>query len=159
MLAGSPGFSFRSGFLMRVRFEQVDSPEKEEALIRAQIKSDDIKAAIEILEGNQRKIPLIKDGNNVFIDVSALYYIESVDKKSFVYTKQNCYETRLRLYELEETLGAYFLRVSKSMIVNLRKIKGVKSDISGRMEATLLNDEKIVISRSYVKEIKRRLDI
>ncbi|MBR3463863.1 MAG: LytTR family transcriptional regulator DNA-binding domain-containing protein [Clostridiales bacterium] len=144
---------------MRVRFEQVDSPEKEEALIRAQIKSDDIKAAIEILEGNQRKIPLIKDGNNVFIDVSALYYIESVDKKSFVYTKQNCYETRLRLYELEETLGAYFLRVSKSMIVNLRKIKGVKSDISGRMEATLLNDEKIVISRSYVKEIKRRLDI
>ena len=45
------------------------------------------------------------------------------------------------------------------MIVNLRKIKGVKSDISGRMEATLLNDEKIVISRSYVKEIKRRLDI
>ncbi len=144
---------------MRVRFEQVDSPEKEEALIRAQIKSDDINAAIEILEGNQRKIPLIKDGNNVFIDVSALYYIESVDKKSFVYTKQNCYETRLRLYELEETLGAYFLRVSKSMIVNLRKIKGVKSDISGRMEATLLNDEKIVISRSYVKEIKRRLDI
>ena len=144
---------------MRVRFEQVDSPEKEEALIRAQIKSDDIKAAIEILEGNQRKIPLIKDGNNVFINVSALYYIESVDKKSFVYTKQNCYETRLRLYELEETLGAYFLRVSKSMIVNLRKIKGVKSDISGRMEATLLNDEKIVISRSYVKEIKRRLDI
>jgi DNA-binding LytR/AlgR family response regulator len=144
---------------MRVRFEQVDSPEKEEALIRAQIKSDDIKAAIEILEGNQRKIPLIKDGNNVFIDVSALYYIESVDKKTFVYTKQNCYETRLRLYELEETLGAYFLRVSKSMIVNLRKIKGVKSDISGRMEATLLNDEKIVISRSYVKEIKRRLDI
>lgn len=144
---------------MRVRFEQVDSPEKEEALIRAQIKSDDIKAAIEILEGNQRKIPLIKDGNNVFIDISALYYIESVDKKSFVYTKQNCYETRLRLYELEETLGAYFLRVSKSMIVNLRKIKGVKSDISGRMEATLLNDEKIVISRSYVKEIKRRLDI
>ena len=144
---------------MRVRFEQVDSPEKEEALIRAQIKSDDIKAAIEILEGNQRKIPLIKDGNNVFIDVSALYYIESVDKKSFVYTKQNCYETRLRLYELEETLGAYFLRVSKSMIVNLRKIKGVKSDISGRMEATLLNDEKIVISRSYVKEIKRRLDL
>ena len=144
---------------MRVRFEQVDSPEKEEALIRAQIKSDDIKAAIEILEGNQRKIPLIKDGNNVFIDVSALYYIESVDKKSFVYTKQNCYETRLRLYELEETLGAYFLRVSKSMIVNLKKIKCVRSDISGRMEATLLNDEKVVISRGYVKEIKRRLDL
>ena len=35
----------------------------------------------------------------------------------------------------------------------------VKSDLSGRMEATMLNGEKIVISRSYVKEIKRRLDL
>ena len=45
------------------------------------------------------------------------------------------------------------------MIVNLKKIKTVKSDLSGRMEATMLNGEKIVISRSYVKEIKRRLDL
>lgn len=144
---------------MQVRFEQVDSPDKEEAVIRARAKTDDIKAAIGILEGNGRTIPLIKDGNSVFVEISALYYIESVDKKSFVYTRQNCYETKLRLYELEETLGAYFLRVSKSMIVNLKKIKCVRSDISGRMEATLLNDEKIVISRGYVKEIKRRLDL
>ena len=144
---------------MQVRFEQVDSPEKEEAIIRAQSQTDDIRAAIELLEGREKKIPLIKDGNNVLIETSAIYYIESVDKKSFVYTKQNCYETRLRLYELEESLGAYFSRVSKSMIVNLKKIKCVKSDISGRMEATLLNDEKIVISRGYVKEIKRRLDL
>ena len=76
-----------------------------------------------------------------------------------MYSRTNCYETRLRLYELEESLGAYFSRVSKSMIVNLKKIKCVRSDLSGRMEATLLNDEKIVISRGYVKDIKRRLDL
>ena len=139
---------------MKVRFEQVDSPEKEEAVIRAQSQTEDIKAAIDLLEGNERKIPLLKDGNNVFVETTALYYMESVDKKTFVYSRSGCYETRLRLYELEETLGA-----SKSMIVNLKKIKCVRSDISGRMEATLLNDEKIVISRGYVKEIKRRLDL
>ena len=144
---------------MKVRFEQVDSPEKEEALIRAQSVTEDIKAAMDLLEGNERKIPLLKDGNNVFVETSAIYYFESVDKKTFVYSRSNCYETRLRLYELEESLGAYFLRISKSMIVNLKKIRCVKSDLSGRMEATLLNDEKIVISRAYVKEIKRRLDL
>ena len=144
---------------MQVRFEQVNSPSEEGAVIKAQSQTDDIKAAIELLEGREKKIPLIKDGNNVLIETSAIYYIESVDKKSFVYTKQNCYETRLRLYELEESLGAYFSRVSKSMIVNLKKIKGVRSDLSGRMEATLLNDEKVVISRGYVKEIKRRLEL
>ena len=45
------------------------------------------------------------------------------------------------------------------MIWRKKKIEGVKSDLSGRMEATMLNGEKIVISRSYVKEIKRRLDL
>ena len=60
---------------MRVRFEQVDSPDREEALIRAQSQTEDIKAAIDLLEGNERKIPLIKDGNNVFVETSAIYYI------------------------------------------------------------------------------------
>ena len=144
---------------MQVTFEKADSPEKEEALIKAQTITDDIKAAIELLEGGKRKIPLLKNGETVLLETSAFYYIESVDKRTFVYSKDDCFETRLRLYELEETLGAYFLRISKSMIVNLKKIKGVKSDLSGRMEATMLNGEKIVISRSYVKEIKRRLDL
>ena len=144
---------------MQVRFEKVDSPEKEEAIIKAQSNTDDIRAAIELLEGGKRKLALIKEGETHLLETAALYYIESVDKRTFVYSKDDCFETKLRLYELEETLGDYFLRVSKSMIVNLKKIKGVKSDLSGRMEATMLNGEKIVISRSYVKEIKRRLDL
>ena len=103
--------------------------------------------------------PLIQNGETVLLETTLFYYIESVDKRTFVYTKDDCFESKLRLYELEETLGTFFLRISKSMIVNLKKIKTVKSDLSGRMEATMLNGEKIVISRSYVKEIKRRLDL
>lgn len=144
---------------MRVILEKVDSSDKEEALIKAVNETDDIKAAMEILEGGVRKTPLLKDGKTVLLEISFIYYIESVDKRTFVYTKENCYESKLRLYELEESLGSYFLRISKSMIVNLKKIKSVKSDLSGRMEASMLNGEKIVISRSYVKEIKRRLDL
>ncbi len=144
---------------MRVILEKVDSSDKEEALIKAVNETDDIKAAMEILEGGVRKTPLLKEGKTVLLEISFIYYIESVDKRTFVYTKENCYESKLRLYELEESLGSYFLRISKSMIVNLKKIKSVKSDLSGRMEASMLNGEKIVISRSYVKEIKRRLDL
>ena len=144
---------------MRVTIEKVDSPDKEEALIKTQSNSEEVKAAVELLEGGKHKIPLLKDGETIFLETSSFYYIESVDKRTFVYSKEDCFETRLRLYELEETLGTYFLRISKSMIVNLKKIKSVKSDLSGRMEATMLNGEKIVISRSYVKEIKRRLDL
>ena len=99
------------------------------------------------------------DGKTYIIKASAVYYIESVDKKSFVYTKQGCYDTKYRLYELEVMLGGYFMRCSKSMIINLKKVRNVKSQISGRIDATLLNDEVVVISRGYVKEVKRRLGI
>ena len=51
------------------------------------------------------------------------------------------------------------MRISKSMIVNLRKIQNVSAEPGGRMMAVLLNTERVIISRSYVKEIKRRLGI
>ena len=56
-------------------------------------------------------------------------------------------------------LNTNFLRCAKAMIVNIRKIRSVKSDMNGRMNAKLLNDETVVIARSYVKELKNRLGI
>ena len=144
---------------MKVIFEQVYTKQEEEAVIRGIEKTQDIQAAIELLEGGARSIAVTKDGIAYLCKINAIYYIESVDKRTYIYTKDNCYETKYRLYELEELLGAFFVRCSKAMIVNLRKLRNVKSDLGGRMNATLLNDEHIVISRSYVKEVKRRLDI
>ena len=142
---------------MRVRFEQVDSREKEQALIRAVEKTADIAGAIDLLENGSGGVAVTKDRNTFFCRLTQIYYIESVDKRKYVYTKGDCYESRDRLYELEEKLGIYFVRISKAMIVNLRKIRNVSAEPGGRMTAVLLNDERVIISRSYVKELKRRL--
>lgn len=144
---------------MLVEFEQINNIEEEKAIIKAKEKTPDIQNAIELLEGNAGGIAVSKDGRTYLCKQNVIYYVESVDKRSYVYTKDNCYDTKYRLYELEEMLGGFFVRCSKSMIVNLRKVKSVKSDIGGRLITTLLNDEEIIISRSYVKEIKRRLDL
>ena len=144
---------------MRVRFEQVDSREKEQALIRAVEKTADIASAIDMLENGSGGVAVTKDRNTFFCKLTQIYYIESVDKRTYVYTKGDCYESRDRLYELEEKLGTWFVRISKAMIVNLRKIRNVSAEPGGRMTAVLLNDERVIISRSYVKELKRRLGI
>lgn len=144
---------------MLVEYEQVATKEQEKALIQATQKTSDIQSAIDLLEGNAGSIAVISEGKTLFCKANSIYYIESVDKRSYVYTKDNCYETKYRLYELESLLGGYFVRCAKAMIINLRKVKSVKSDIGGRLETTLLNDEQIIIARSYVKEIKRRLDL
>lgn len=144
---------------MQVILEKVNSKEEEQAVIKAVEVTDEISGAIELLEGESKGFAVSREGKTYIIKASAVYYIESVDKKTFVYTKQGCYDCKYRLYELEVMLGGYFMRCSKSMIINLKKIRTVKSQISGRMDATLLNDEVIVISRGYVKEVKRRLGI
>ena len=144
---------------MRVRFEQVDSREKEQALIRAVEKTADILSAMDLLENGSGGVAVTKDRSTFFCRLTQIYYIESVDKHTYVYTKGDCYESRDRLYELEEKLGTYYVRISKSMIVNLRKVRNVSAEPGGRMVAVLLNGERVIISRSYVKEIKRRLGI
>ena len=144
---------------MRVIFEKVDSKEQEEAVIRAVEKDANVQSAIELLESGSGTIPVTKDARTVMCKISGIYYIESVDKRTYIYTKDSCYETKLRLYELEDCLGPFFARCSKAMIVNLRKIKSVSSEFSGRMNAELLNGEQVIIARNYVKDIKRRLDI
>lgn len=142
---------------MKVDFRIVPLPEQEEAIIKAVQKTEYIQNAINILENGIPNIVVSKDDNKYLCKIDDIYYAESVDKKTFIYTKTECYQSKKRLYELEDELNASFLRCSKSMIVNIRKIKTVKSDLNGRMNAQLLNGEKIVISRSYVKDLKKRL--
>ena len=151
-------FYFR-GFVLQVTVEKVENKDQESAVIRAVEITDEISGAIELLEGDAKGFAVSREGKTYIIKASAVYYIESVDKKTFVYTKQGCYDCKYRLYELEVMLGGYFMRCSKSMIINLKKVRNVKSQISGRIDAMLLNDEVVVISRGYVKEVKRRLGI
>lgn len=144
---------------MKVEVKTVVSEEEESAVIQTVSITKEIQSAVDILSNKSRSIPAVKNGETVMCSLDKIYYIESVDKKTFVYTKEDCLEVKSRLYELEDTLDFNFLRCSKAMIINIRKIKSVKTELNGRMEAELLNGERIMISRSYVKELKRKLGL
>ncbi len=144
---------------MKVELQKVVTIGEEGALIKATEVTENIQYAIDVLENNCRSLPVTRDNETLMVRTDKIYYAESVDKRSYVYTKENCYETKLRLYEMEEQLNANFFRCSKALIVNIRKIKSVRSEINGRMIAELLNGEEIVISRSYVKDLKRKLGL
>lgn len=144
---------------MRIEIKQVNSYEEEQAVLSVVEVNENIQEAINILENNCRVIAARCDGKTVMCQTDKIYYIESVDKRTYIYTKDHCLEVQHRLYELEELLNFYFFRASKSLILNIKKIKSVKAEINGRMRAELLNGEQIIISRSYVKKLKERLGI
>lgn len=89
------------------------------------------------------------------IALEQILYIEAVDKKTFLYTPNNVYETDKKLYELEAVLDEKtFFRCSKSVIVNLNKITRLKPEVTRNILATLTNGEVVVISRRNVKQLK-----
>ena len=101
-----------------------------------------------------------KDGETFFIPVKDIFYFESVEGSIFFYTEKNTYKATARLYKIEECLqNLKFSRISKTVIVNLNKMKSIKQAEHSRLVATLINGEKIVVSRQYVPEIKKKLGV
>ena len=87
---------------------------------------------------------------------NALCYIITSEPKGGVDMKLSVEQIP---YENEEELcrNSMLFRRSKSMILNADKIQYVRPSVSGRFEATLTNNEKVIISRQYVGELKRLL--
>ena len=112
------------------------------------------------LKEGQEKITVLREGRFVQILPKDIYYFEAVDNKIFAYASEETYEIRRKLYELEQDfVHTDFLRISKSAIVNTSKIAYVKPIFNGRFEAKLKNGEKIIISRQYVAELKKKIGI
>ena len=101
-----------------------------------------------------------KADENFLLDVNEISYIEAVDRKTFVYTETDIYESKLKLYEMEEKLcQSGFIRVSKSCLVRLKYIKSIKNDVERKLRLTMKNGEQIIVSRQYAEEIKKRLGV
>lgn len=89
-----------------------------------------------------------------------IYYIESVDDKTFLYTKDQFYYSKNKLYEWENQLKkTSFVRISKNTIVNIHYLKSVKSLLGGRMEITLVNQEHLIINRHYLSAFKKKFGL
>ena len=94
------------------------------------------------------------------IPTKDILYFDATDNHVFAYTKGDCFETRKKLFEIEELLSdSSFLRISKNAIVNIKSIDHLSPEFNGRFIASLKNGEDIIISRGYVPELKKKLGI
>jgi len=129
-----------------------------EITINCAVMSDELEKVIARLRALNFKLTGTKDGHTHILDASQILYIDTVDKKTFLYTKSAVYETNLKLYELEENLSTSdFFRAGKSSIINFNKIKSIKSDIDGRIVVVMENGERLIVSRQYAEFIKNKL--
>lgn len=145
---------------MKIEIDIDDKYQETKVTIHAPKLTEDIEKTIALMRMIDMQIGVKYDDEVHLLDTAEILYIETVDRKTFVYTEDKTYESELKLYEMEQKLlERDFLRISKQSIVNLRKVKSLKADINRKIRITLKNDEQIVVSRMYSDELRKKLGL
>ncbi|MBQ6630432.1 MAG: LytTR family transcriptional regulator [Methanobrevibacter sp.] len=123
--------------------------------------TDNITKAMSILESDDSNDMLaVKKGSDIaLLEFDDVFMLRVEDKQVNVYTENGQYLVKKPLYQVEETLSSDFVRISKTTIVNLRKIERVAPSLKGMMFIQLKNGLKDNISRKYLPDFKNALDL
>ena len=143
---------------MRLILNERPEMEKPEVTIAYSEMTASVKRVADFVRSVEQTVLCKKDEEECSVPVGDIFYFESVDKKTFVYCEKEVYMCSLRLYEIEKMVEqAGFVRVSKSTILNIEQLKGVKTLVNSRLEAILSNGERVCVTRKYLKDIREAL--
>ncbi len=123
--------------------------------------TDNITKAMSLLESEESSDMLaVKKGSDIaLLQYGEVFMLRVEDKQVKVYTDGAEYLIKKPLYQVEETLSTDFVRISKTTIVNLKKIERVAPSLKGMMFIELKNGLKDNISRKYLPDFKQALDL
>lgn len=143
---------------MKLTVEEDEKLTETEITIKCKKKDEKIKKLIEMIGTYYINVNGKKDGENYRLSLDDIYYFEAVENRVFAYVKKDVYEVNYKIVELEEVLkNTSFIRISRTVILNILKIERVSTLVNGRILANLDNGEKIIITRLYAKEFKKKL--
>ena len=96
------------------------------------------------------------DGKTVSIDISDIYYIENVERKIFLYSKKDIYRYDGSMADIDSSiLETDLVRISRTCFMNVSHLKEIMQIKNSHLEAVLDNGEKLIVSRKYLKDIKK----
>ena len=117
-----------------------------------------IQKALSSLASGKGEIIFLKDETEYYFGVDKILFFETNCNKVLAHTTTDCFEVKRKLYELEELLPAYFLRVSKSTILNTRKVFGLTRNVTASSKVDFAGSNKTVyVSRNFYKPLKEML--
>ena len=147
---------------MKVTFESANGIETE-VLIKGEITSPDVAALLDYIKGlstnTNKKLMLYREDEQFLIDPAEIVYIEASGNRVEVVTSSGVYDSKKKLYELKEQLGAEpFAQINKGTLVNIDFVKSVQAEFSGNYSLRLKSGKEILtISRKYFKEFKSKI--
>ena len=147
---------------MKIRIEIEEGIEEEEVVIRCRELSDEVvtlQRQIGDKLNSKMQIEVSKRDITYYLTLDEIYFLETGENLVVVDTAADSYETKQRLYELEDMLPGCFMRVSKSTIINTDKIRSIQKNITGASKVEFNATKKCAfVSRNYFKVLMSKLE-
>jgi len=143
---------------MILKIEQNPWQKDIEVLITCPAKNKIVDKIVSMIKSVDAQIECYSDDIVKLVNVSDIFYIESVDGKTVVCCEKEKYFVRSRLYQIYEKLkDSGFIQISKYCVLNINKLDKFKPLDNNRLEAVLSNGVYLCITRKYISGIKQIL--
>lgn len=145
--------------MVKIRVEHGDYDENE-IILRCRELDDEMMEVLAILRERSAKLVGYIDGEAHILPPGDILFADAVDGKTFLYTQAAVLQTHKSLAGLQEAYEETgLIRISKSQLCNLHHVSKLKSLPNSRIEVTLKNGERLIVSRHYIQNLKEKLGI
>jgi DNA-binding LytR/AlgR family response regulator len=146
---------------MKIRIEVDNEIKENEIIIRCNELNEEVKNIQTVLGdliGIKKSITFYKGETEYYLALEKVLFFETEESAVCAHTTDNIYNVKYKLYELEEILPGYFMRVSKSTILNTNHIYSITRSLSSSSKVEFQNTHKqVYVSRYYYKPLKIKL--
>ncbi len=147
---------------MKIRIEIVDDLPEEEVVIRCKEVNNTIQGiqkAIIQRSSTTPKLIFYKKNEEYYFQLEKIYFFETSGENVYAHTADDVYRIKLRLYELDELLPKYFLRVSKSTILNIQQVLSINRNLTASSLVQFHKSHKqVYVSRMFYKTLREKLN-
>lgn len=138
-------------------------------LEKLDIKESAVFNIFEVTPSIEKAISFLKESNYTIIaqnidteefvqlKILDILYLEYLERRIFLYTKNSTLTTKDSLSNFSKTLPNEFVQISKSTIVNSLHIKAFAAQKNGNLTLKTVENEKLIVSRRYVANVKKTL--
>ena len=147
---------------MKIRIEIDENLIEDEVVIHCVGINDEVtkvqKAISEVVNATQ-KLVFYKDATEYYPELDEILFFETDESGISAHTKKDVYQTKYKLYELEDLLPGFFMRVSKSTILNTRHIYSINRNLTASSVVAFSGTHKqVYVSRYYYKPLISKLE-
>lgn len=147
---------------MKIKIEIDESLSEDEVLIRCRGLTEQVteihKPVSEVVNTSKRFV-FYRGNTEYYLALEEILFFETDGDGINAHTRDNIYQTKYKLYELEDLLPGCFMRISKSSIVNTNHIYSISRNLTASSVVAFAGTHKqVYVSRYYYKPLVNKLE-